>query len=131
MKNPLSLLALLVAASGGVFANDTSLHDGRFGPVPLSGRESPVRMVAEHLEVEFGYRESEVHCTFTFRNTQAGPPVKQLVGFPDVGAAEDEQLRRDKQIILAGALTDRPACVPRPRAEQRATRDANRVRINR
>ena len=94
MKNPLSLLAVLVAASRGLLANDTSLHDGRFGPAPLCGRESPVRMVAEHIEVEFGYRESAVHCTFTFRNTRKKGTVDELVGFPDVGAATDELVRR-------------------------------------
>ena len=94
MKNPPLLLALLVAGTRGLWANDTSLHDGRFGPTPLSGRESPVRMVAEHIEVRFGYRESEVHCTFTFRNPRKQGIVEELVGFPDVGAAKDEIVRR-------------------------------------
>ena len=62
-------LLLLAASCSAVLANDTSLNEGRFGPVPLSGGESPVRMVAEHIEVAFGKKDTTVHCTFTFRNT--------------------------------------------------------------
>ena len=94
MKNYLPHLATLAILSPGLFANDTALHDGRSGPEPLSGRESPVRMVAEQIEVAFGYRESEVHCTFTFRSMGAKGTVEELVGFPDVGAATDEMVRR-------------------------------------
>jgi len=87
-------LACLPALRG----NDTSLHDGRFGPesldTPAAG-ESPVRMVAEHIQVEFGYQYTSVHCTFTFRNTLKDLTVQQLVGFPDTGAAQDEVKRRD------------------------------------
>lgn len=79
------LLALFAITTAG--ANDTALHDGRFGPESLGEKESPVRMVAEHIEVAFGYRYSKVHCTFTFRNMQASGTVEQLIGFPDAGAA--------------------------------------------
>jgi hypothetical protein len=89
------LLLLLLASASPLLGNDTSLHDGRFGPEPLGGAESPVRMVAEHIEVEFGYKVSKVHCTFTFRNTLKDQKVSQLVGFPDVGAACAEAGRRD------------------------------------
>ncbi len=84
-------------------ANDTSLHDGRSGPEPLGldGRESPVRMMAEHLEIGFGYRNTEVHCTFTFRNTGSDQSVEGMVGFPDIGAALDEALRRKADPVLA------------------------------
>jgi hypothetical protein len=85
----------LFASSALLMANDTSLHDGRFGPEPLDGEESPVRMVAEQIDVDFGYRYTDVHCTFTFRNTLTEGATDQLVGFPDVGAALDEMNRRE------------------------------------
>ena len=91
-------LMLLIAVSAP--ANDTSLHEGRWGPEPIGGPEgpeSPVRMVREELRIEFGRKTTGVEAKFTFRNTQTGPPVKQLVGFPDIGAAEKEQLRRDRE----------------------------------
>src|SRR4051812_45893175 len=93
VKTFLPSLACLALASA--VANDTSLHEGRWGPEPVGGTEgpeSPVRMVREVLRVDFGKATTELEAKFTFRNTQAGPPVKQLVGFPDLGAAEDEQL---------------------------------------
>jgi len=46
-----------------------------------------------HLRVEFGKETTDVQATFTFRNTCADAPVMQLVGFPDMAAAEAEQLR--------------------------------------
>src|SRR6516164_420021 len=75
---PIALLAISVPA----LANDGAMHDGSRGPEPLEKTESPVRMVAEHIEVEFGAKRSTVHCTFRFRNTQADAPVTQLLGFP-------------------------------------------------
>jgi hypothetical protein len=90
-------LLIFLASAASLIANDMSLHDGRFGPEPLNGCESPVRMVAEHIKVDFGYRYTDVHCTFTFRNTLKNGAVEQLVGFPDVGAALDEMNRREPQ----------------------------------
>jgi hypothetical protein len=54
-------------------------------------------MVAERIEVDFGYRYTDVHCAFTFRNTLNNDAVEQLVGFPDVGAALEEMNRREPQ----------------------------------
>jgi hypothetical protein len=54
-------------------------------------------MVAEHIKVDFGYRYTDVHCTFTFRNTETQGVVEQLVGFPDIGAAEEIVERRDPE----------------------------------
>src|SRR5688572_23053978 len=87
----------LFASSALLIANDTSLHDGRFGPEPLDGKESPVRMAAERIKVDFGYRYTDVHCTFTFRNTLPEGATDQLVGFPDIGAALDEMNRREPE----------------------------------
>lgn len=94
----LTLVLLGVALlSLGSLANDTALHDGRFGPEPVdssTGTESSVRMVREHIQVRFGYQYSEVHCTFVFRNT-AEAAVEHMVGFPDIGAACVEMMRRE------------------------------------
>jgi hypothetical protein len=98
MKTTNLLLLLAFAWAPGMRANDTSLHDGRFGPEPLdlaTGKESPVRMVAEQLKIDYGYQYTKVHCTFTFRNTRDSGSLEQLVGFPDTGAAQEEVKRRD------------------------------------
>ncbi|MEA3211548.1 MAG: hypothetical protein QOE70_4605 [Chthoniobacter sp.] len=100
MHPSLRLFAIVCLAVASAVANDTSLHEGRWGPEPIGGTdgpESPVRMVREELRVEFGKETTDVEAKFTFCNTQAGPPVQQLVGFPDLGAADDEQLRRDRE----------------------------------
>lgn len=94
----MKLLLLLFALSVRALANDTALHDGRFGPEPLDagdGRESPVRMEREHLQVDFGRQFTVMHATFTFRNSASSGVVEHLVGFPDIGAACDEMKRRD------------------------------------
>jgi hypothetical protein len=78
-----ALLAFAISAT----ANDGAMHAGSRGPEPLEKTESPVRMVSEHIEVQFGAKRSTVHCTFRFRNTQIDAPVTQLLGFPDEGAA--------------------------------------------
>ncbi len=109
-----TLFLAMLAFAGGVSANDTSLHDGRYGPEPLGedGKESPVRMMAERIEVAFGYQFTEVHCTFTFRNMQEGGPVSQLVGFPDIGAALEALKKRDgddpalREKVNTGPLLD-------------------------
>jgi hypothetical protein len=87
MKRILSSAAVGLAIPFAVFANDGAMHDGSRGPEPLEKTESPVRMVSEHIEVQFGAKRSTVHCTFRFRNTQTDAPVTQLLGFPDEGAA--------------------------------------------
>ena len=100
MKTTKLALLLLVSGLKTMWANDTSLYDGRFGPEPLdvaTGKESPVRMSAEHLEIEFGYKYTRVHCTFTFRNTLDSDAVEQLVGFPDTEAAENAMKRLDPE----------------------------------
>src|SRR6187401_1860490 len=95
-------LILSLACVSPSLANDTSLHEGRWGPEPVGGSagpESPVRMVRETLRIEFGRKVTEVTARFTFRNSQA-TALTQEVGFPDVGAAETEQRRRDREAGL-------------------------------
>ena len=90
---PTTLLILFTMARSAP-ANDGAMHDGSRGPEPLEKTESPVRMVSEHIEVQFGAKRSSVHCTFHFRNTRTDGPVTQLLGFPDEGAAIDGARRR-------------------------------------
>jgi hypothetical protein len=93
-------LALALAALPA-YANDTSLHDGAYGPEPvgggLTGRESVIRMVREHLVIAFGRDATTVSATFTFSNTLPNETAHQLVGFPDFGAARAEAERRAKR----------------------------------
>jgi hypothetical protein len=121
-----SLIFLLSAAAVvSSLANDTSLHDGRFGPEPVDqGSESPVRMVAEHIEVSFGYRDTDVHCTFVFRNTAAKEPVTQLVGFPDLGAAAREMGRREPE--YAETISERANTAPIRKMQTRV--DGKRIK---
>jgi hypothetical protein len=117
------LLLATVTPLTSLFANDTSLHDGRFGPEPLDG-ESPVRMVAEQINVAFGYRDTAVHCRFVFRNTGAKYPVVELVGFPDIGAAASEMARREPG--YADTVVERVNTAPLRKLETRV--DGKRVR---
>jgi hypothetical protein len=95
MKYLVSLLGFgFCAGIATGFANDGAMHDGSRGPEPLEGVESPVRMMSEHIEVQFGAQKTTVHCTFHFRNTRSGEPVSQLLGFPDEGAAIKEARER-------------------------------------
>lgn len=87
MNRFLPIASLALVAVSPAKANDGAMHDGSRGPEPLEKTESPVRMVSEHIEVDFGAEHSRVHCTFRFRNTQTDAPVTQLLGFPDEGAA--------------------------------------------
>src|SRR5687768_6606492 len=125
MKPFALVVPLLFASVICLWANDTSLHDGRFGPEPLdevTGKESPVRMVAEHLKFEFGYKYTKVHCTFTFRNTLDSGSVEQLVGFPDTEAAENEVKRLEPE--HADAVGESPSV---SRLENLKTRVNGRV----
>ena len=57
----------------------------RFGPEPLDvlrGHESPIRLVNEHLRIEFGAERSNVVVTFRFQNPDTTRSVTQLAGFP-------------------------------------------------
>jgi hypothetical protein len=81
-----------------LFANDTVLHEGGSGPEPIGGiygPESVIAMVREELNIEFGLEHTDVHAKFVFRNTKKTAPARQIVGFPDFGAALKEASRRD------------------------------------
>jgi hypothetical protein len=100
-------------------ANDTALNEGAYGPVPvggLHGPESVIRMQSEELHIVFGKKWTEVDARFVFRNTKKNAPAVQIVGFPDIGAAQVEARRRDpkgetifaveQETPLTGALRD-------------------------
>ena len=100
MRSFLRRFTLVLIAGASAEANDTALNQGRWGPEPIGGTEgpeSPIRMVREDLRIEFGRESTDVAARFTFRNSRAGAPLRQLLGFPDVAAADAEQLRRDRQ----------------------------------
>ena len=84
--------AFTLAVTSCVYANDTALNDGAYGPMPVGGfegHESVIRMRAERIEVEFGRKYSKVDAHFVFRSTKPDAPARQLVGFPDLSAAGD------------------------------------------
>jgi hypothetical protein len=96
MRYTKAIIFLLVRTC---FANDTALHEGWEGPMPVSvfqAPESVIQMVSEKIDVDFGRAESNVRCVFIFRSTKEGSDVFQLVGFPDLGAALEEAERRSK-----------------------------------
>lgn len=88
----------LLAATLRLSANDTALNEGGYGPAPvggLHGPESVIRMQSEELHIVFGKKWTEVQAKFVFRNTKKDSPAVQIVGFPDIGAAQIEARRRD------------------------------------
>lgn len=94
------LFTLLVLLTGTwrLSANDTALNEGAYGPAPvggLHGPESVIRMQSEELHISFGKKWTDVDAKFVFRNTKKDAPAVQIVGFPDIGAAQVEARRRD------------------------------------
>jgi hypothetical protein len=61
----------------------------------ITGKESVIRMVKEHLDIRMGRQATTVTVTFTFRNTLKTGTARQLLGFPDIAAALEESSRRD------------------------------------
>ena len=99
MRTSLTCLFLLALALPAV-ADDTALNDGAYGPEPvgggINGHESVIRMAREHLEIRVGKARADVVARFDFVNTLKDDTAKQLVGFPDTGAAYAEAARRSK-----------------------------------
>ncbi len=90
--------ALVVAASSLLRADDSAMNEGAYGPEPreaTAGAESIIRMESEQITVKFGRTTSEVKARFVFRSYKPKEPARQLVGFPDIGAAYKEAARRD------------------------------------
>lgn len=89
---------LTLGVAGSAIANDTAMHPGAYGPEPvgggITGKESAIRMVKEHLVIRYGRQATTVSVTFTFRNTLKTATAKQLIGFPDIAAAKNEGARR-------------------------------------
>lgn len=86
-------LFLFVASCA--LANDTAIHDGGDGPVPLGDRRGPesvIRMVRERLDISFGREETVVRATFVFLNTKRDAPARQTVGFPDLTAMSAKEV---------------------------------------
>ena len=91
-------LALTSAATGLSHADDSAMNEGAYGPEPRGGTkgdESIIRMESEQITVKFGRETSEVKARFVFRSYKPKEPARQLVGFPDIGAAYKEAARRD------------------------------------
>ena len=93
------------------------MNEGAYGPEPrggTAGEESIIRMESEQITVKFGRERSEVVARFVFRSYKPKEPARQLVGFPDIGAAYKEAGRRNPkgdapwqpQENMSGPLTD-------------------------
>jgi hypothetical protein len=98
MRFSSAIAAPFFAATLRLSANDTALNEGGYGPQPvggLHGPESIVRMKSEELQISFGRKWTEVRAKFVFQNTKKNGPAVQIVGFPDLGAAQLEARRRD------------------------------------
>ena len=109
--------ALAVAVSSLSYADDSAMNEGAYGPEPrgaTQGAESVIRMESEQISVKFGRETSEVVARFVFRSGKPDAPARQLVGFPDLGAAMKEADRRDpknkaswhREDNLSGPLMD-------------------------
>jgi hypothetical protein len=88
-RSLLVFIAFALAVTPCVYANDSALNEGAYGPMPVGGfegHESVIRMRAERIEVEFGILYSKVDAHFAFRSTKPDAPARQLVGFPDLSA---------------------------------------------
>jgi hypothetical protein len=98
MRASFAVAAVLCALTLRLSANDTALNEGAYGPQPvggLHGPESVIRMQSEALEISFGRKWTEVRAKFVFRNTKKETAAVQIVGFPDIGTAQNEAIRRD------------------------------------
>ncbi|MDR3404532.1 MAG: hypothetical protein P4L99_18670 [Chthoniobacter sp.] len=98
MRAPAIFAAVLLLGTLRLSADDTALNEGGYGPQPVGGVHGPesiIRMQSEELHIAFGKKWTEVDAKFVFRNTKKGAPAVQIVGFPDIGAAQSEAIRRD------------------------------------
>lgn len=110
----LVFIAFALGVTPCVYANDTELNEGRYGPMPVGGfkdKESVIRMLAEHIEVEFGKEYSKVDAHLIFRSTKPDAPARQLVGFPDpsgieVGGGREYSKVGDAHFIFRSAKPD-------------------------
>ncbi len=91
-------VAFAMVAPLSLRADDSAMNEGAYGPEPRGGTkgdESIIRMESEKITVKFGKETSEVKARFVFRSYKPKDPARQLVGFPDYGAANKEGERRD------------------------------------
>ncbi len=94
------VLVYIAMVPGYAWCDDTALNQGSDGPFPaggVSGTTSVIQMVSEKIDIKLGKEFTDVDCHFIFRSKKKDAPAKQLVGFPDFGAAEAEDSRRRAQ----------------------------------
>ena len=97
-RAPIILIGLMILAANALSSDDSAMNNGAYGPEPVGGfqgKESIIAMVSEHLRFSVGKEFTNVSAIFTFRSGKRGAPARQLVGFPDIGAAVEESNRRD------------------------------------
>lgn len=107
----LFLIFLVLFFYSNTWGNDSAMNEGAYGPEPLgwqANKESVIKLVSENLDIQFGKKECSVAVCFTFRNTRTDKVAKQLLGFPDIGAAQKKVTRQKNVIypewIMAGPL---------------------------
>jgi len=101
---PLLLLVLLGAAPS---SDEWSMNPGAHTPEPIEGfkaKQIPVQLISEHLVINFGRRETHVKLKLTFRNRDPAAVIKQIIGFPDVGAARLRSPKRAYDITSSGPI---------------------------
>jgi len=115
-------IGLIIASTSRILSDDSAMNDGRYGPEPIGGyegKESVIAMTSEHLRFKFGKQFTDVSATFTFRSGKKGAAAKQIVGFPDIGAAVEETFRRNSDLDAAAKELHRR----NPGADAKATDD--------
>src|SRR5437588_2110908 len=105
LTNPLVVsIGLIIVSASLIHSDDSAMNNGAYGPEPVGGyegKESVIAMTSERLRFKVGKQFTDVSATFTFRSGKNKAPAKQIVGFPDIGAAVQESDRRDPDVKAA------------------------------
>lgn len=86
---------LIFVFSSAVFANDTSINTGAYGPEMIDvakNGESDIRLESERLHFRFGMKTCSVDVEFVFINTRDKDDIEQEIGFPDLRLAQEKQI---------------------------------------